>query len=160
MVEQECQNEKNGKGRRVKKKSKSVWDSVIGSFGGEGQGGGLARRQLSNSIITYHKGPDGLLDRYHHHLHHHQVSNFFAFSNHRGSYKRKYPTFSLRWSVEHCSRVPISLCGFHVTESALRIIITVIMIMIINNHHRHHHPGDHMSPELVARKAILAPGAA
>ena len=45
---------------------------------GGGAGGGLARRQLSNSIITYHKGPDGLLDRYHH-LHHHQVSNFFAF---------------------------------------------------------------------------------
>lgn len=29
-------------------------------------------------------------------------------------------TSSLKWMVEHCSSVPISLCGFQVTESALR----------------------------------------
>ena len=45
-------------------------------------------------------------------------------------------TFSLSRMAEHCSRAPISLCGFHVNESALRSITVLICVnIIIECHH-------------------------
>ena len=46
------------------------------------------------------------------------------------NWKSRLLTFSLTWSVEHCSRVPISLWGFQVTESALECGMRVIVDML------------------------------
>ena len=57
-----------------------------------------------------------------------EVSPAFCWQHFKTNYLYSYGgqlwmhTFSLTWRVEHCRRVPIRLCGFQVTESALKKI--------------------------------------